>query len=340
LESYEEPLGKNFWENFKFNDLPKGALSDLNVKELDNLIEKQKNFMTYFELKRAIQSSENLKKGASSHQKTYLPPCHCKNAKNTYIYAEPITDTVGHWLKRKLIAGPFDCPPLSDLRINSLVAIDQGDKIRPVLNVSIPENCSFNDNIEKLKLEKCEMSNARRFGFSVCDAGVNCNMSKFDLVDAYKLVPVHPSELRLQGFMWLGKIFIECKQIFGAISAVSNFDIFSNTILTLAIADTEFPKSFFHRTLDDVPFVAPAHKDWCSVFSEKYKNVCEKLGVETAKECPKKEKAFENSKTGKVLGINFDTKILSWNFPRDKKEKILRLIKKVLNSEKIELLEM
>ena len=65
--------------------------------------------------------------------------------------------------------------------------MDQGVKIRPVLTVSLPEEESFNSNVNKMLLEKVYMSNARRFGFSVCEAGFDAKMSNFDLVDAYKM---------------------------------------------------------------------------------------------------------------------------------------------------------
>ena len=48
--------------------------------------------------------------------------------------------------------------------------------------------------------KKVYMSNARRFGFSVCEAGFDAKITKFDLVKAYKNVPVKLFDLRLQGF--------------------------------------------------------------------------------------------------------------------------------------------
>jgi hypothetical protein len=62
-------------------------------------------------------------------------------------------------------------------------------------------------------MEKVYMSSPRLFGYSVCDAGCNAFMSKFDSADAYKNVPCRIYDLRLQGFSWLSKFFIETKQI-------------------------------------------------------------------------------------------------------------------------------
>ncbi len=67
------------------------------------------------------------------------------------------------------------------------------------------EGNSLNENVDKARLEKIQMSSARLFGFSILEAGANCNMWKYDFEDAYKNVPVPINELRYQGFSWLGK---------------------------------------------------------------------------------------------------------------------------------------
>ena len=79
------------------------------------------------------------------------------------------------------------------------MAIKQGHKVRPVLNVSLPKLASLNDNVNKLAVEKVKMSTAKKFSYSVIEAGKNCLITKFDMVDAYKNVPAKTSDLRLQG---------------------------------------------------------------------------------------------------------------------------------------------
>ena len=220
------------------------------------------------------------------------------------------------------------------------MAVDQGEKIWPVLNVSLPENASFSDNINFFKMEKVSMSTARRFGFSLCEAGYFTKMSKFNLVNAYKIIPAPLVDFRLQGFCWLQKYFVELKQIFRAKTAVANFDIFGNTILSLAVAGTNFPKNLIHRCLDDVPFAAPAHASWCEKLTSKYSSICESLNVKFVSSCPKNEKAFSNSTFGKVLGIFFDSSDLSWSMPEAKKIEALMSIKKVITKDFLVLSEM
>jgi hypothetical protein len=59
-----------------------------------------------------------------------------------------------------------------------------------------------------------------------------------------------------------------------------------------------------------------------------------------APECKKFEKAFSNTSYGKVLGIFFDTKSLSWSLPAEKLVKILGLIVEIENKEDVCILDM
>ncbi len=130
------------------------------------------------------------------------------------------------------------------------------------------------------------------------EAGTGATISKFDMKDAYKNIPAKLDELRLQGFIWLGKFFIELKQTFGALTSVSNFDILGNTVQTLARAVGKLPKNWCQRQLDDNPVVAPAKTGWCESYSSEYESVREKINIKLAAECPKKDKAFKNEKKG------------------------------------------
>jgi hypothetical protein len=220
-----------------------------------------------------------------------------------------VTDTVATWIKCGFAVGPFDEPPLKNFRVNSLVAIDNGVKVRPKLDVSQPLGCSFNSNVQEELMEKVYMSSPRLFGYSICDAGCNSIMSKFDSADACKNVPCRLYDLRLQGFSWLSKFFIETKQIFGARTAVANYDILGNT----------------------------ENSNWCQQFTNEFRKFSEDINMKLVPDCPMMEKAFSNSKTGKVLGIIFDTRTLSWLLLVEKNAKCIRRVSEVLNAESVTL---
>jgi hypothetical protein len=165
-------------------------------------------------------------------------------------------------------------------------------------------------------------------------------MWKFDFQDAYKNVPVPLTDLRLQGFRWLGAYFVELKQMFGAAASVQNFDILGNTIKACSLTHCDILRKLVHRQLDDVPLVVPRNSDWGVEFEKVYRNLCSNINVKLAPDCPKFEKAFSNSSLGKVLGIVFNTTDLTWKLPDEKRVKCLLAICKVESNNAVSLLDM
>ena len=338
LTDYGIKPGCKFWEKFPFKDLPKVAVSRIIVSRIESEMSKKCDVLTLDQVRRCMTAIRALKNGADACQKIKLPPCVQPNAKSTVEFGEAVTDTVATWVKKGFAAGPFDAPPVDAFRVNCLMAIPQESKVRPVLNASLPEGKSLNSNVVDEKVEKVQMCSARCFSYSVIDAGRGAFMAKMDMEDAYKNVPCRPEDFRLQGFSWLSKFFVETRQIFGAKTAVSNFDILGKTVLDLVLTDCKIPKHLVHRQLDDVPVVVPFHKKfWCEEFVEKYRNFCNEANIGLAQHDKNLEKAFDPSQEGKVLGIIFDTKDLLWQYPMNKKEKTLTALADFLESQEMDL---
>ncbi len=176
------------------------------------------------------------------------------------------------------------------------------------------------------------MSSARLFAFKVVEAGSGCIMAKSDIVDAYKNIPACSKDLRLQGFSGENKFFVELRQMFGAYSAVQNFDIVANTVKSLALANCRIPSRFVLRQLDDVPVVSPPGSGWCEEILASYKKVCDKINLQLATDCLKFDKSFSPTTYGKVLGIWFNTKSLCWKLPDEKISATLQSISNFLES--------
>ncbi len=165
-------------------------------------------------------------------------------------------------------------------------------------------------------------------------------MGKFDLEDAYKNVLVPIGELNLQGFSWLGRYFIELKQMFGTVSSVQNFDIIGNTLKAIAMAECNIPRRWVHRQLDDVPYVSRANSPDGTLFEAQNRAICNTIGITLARECPSFDKAFSNSTYGKVLGIIFDTTTLSWRLSDEKNLKYKNLIATLFNKRRVSLFDL
>jgi len=251
-----------------------------------------------------------------------------------------VTKTLKKWLEDDYLAGPFLSPPLSEFRANSMMAIQQGDKVRLVLNMSYPKENSFNDNVDEDKVGKVAMSSAKQFGQTLLKAGTGASMSKLDLKDAYKQIPAKTEDLRLQGISWGGAFFVETQQIFGSSSSVANFDIVAKTVQDIAITRSSTSRTWVHRTLDDTCVVAPKDSDICEKFTEEYTQLCTRLNIRLAEDCPYNDKAFRNATEGTVLGIRFNSDRLEWRISQEKAAKILGDIHLAANSKEMELKQM
>ncbi len=277
------------------------------MEKLEEKVRSFKEKMTEHQYDRSMKAVDYLRNGAPAFQTVDLPGCFMKNAPSTLKYGREITDNIATWVSEGYAAGPFDSPPCSNFRVNPLIAVVQPGKVRPVLDVSSPNGESFNSSVCGFETETVKMASARQFSQLILDCGHGAIMSKHDLVAAYKQVPCRVADLRLQGFSWLGKYFVETRQVFGARTSVCNYDIVGETLKLLALLESGIPPAFVLRQVDDVPAVAPAGSGICERFSKTYKKVCNDLNVKLAPDCPLMDKAFTCQTRGKVLGVKFDT---------------------------------
>jgi len=268
-----------------------------------------------------------------------LPQLRDQNSRSVVTFGEDFTDTLAHWIRKGYVVGPFSAPPCIGFRENSMMALEQKDKVRIIMNMSSPKGSSFNDAINDLALEKVNMSTARKFGYSVIDCGVGARMWKWDLVDAYKNIPVPLYQVKYQGFRWLGKSFTETQKVFGDKSAVAGFDRLGHVSVDFACILSGTPSNLIHRTLDDTPLVTPANSNIGPRFAEAYERTCAECNIKLAPPCPRNEKTFSDCTVGSVLGIVFDTNTLTWSVTYEKATRVLNRIQGPLLGGSLSLLE-
>jgi len=330
LQNYESPPPEEFWEKFPKRPLPAKPTTRVNLPMLKARINRAAAGWTIHQKVKARKAIETLSKGGKSFQKSVLPDITVPNAKSAFKHGELITDSIANFVKKGIIAGPFDSPPTKRFRSNSIMAVEQKDKVRLVLDMSRPAGRSFNDNVDKSKLDKVYMDTAKTFSYRLKDAGVGATMAKQDTQDAYKLVPAEEEDWGNQGMTWLGKRFVETQETFGAIVSVPNYDGPSGVFVDITKSESKVPSKWIGKTLDDLTFVSPAGSGLTKRFSDCYRQLCKDLNVPLAEPCPDREKAFEEATSGKVLGIWFDSITMTWTYPENKLVPLIRSIHNIL----------
>jgi len=312
--------------------MPSKPETSVDHDRLEALVSQYKDQMTIHQYERSMKAVDYLKNGAPSHQMEDLPGVFVENSTSAFLHGRQVTESVATWISEGYAAGPFVSPPTDQFRVNPLIAVIQPGKVRVVLNVSAPDNMSFNSNVDECETETVKMASAAKFRQVLSECGQDSVMSKQDLKAAYKQLPARIEDLRLQGFYWLGMYFVETRQVFGAKTSVCNYDILGETLKLLALLSSVTPKNLVLRQVDDVPSVSPSGTDWCEDFTEQYKDLCNNLNVVLADDCELNDKAFSCQNRGKVLGIMFDSTDMTWRVPEKKIEKCLRGIAQVIDT--------
>ena len=276
----------------------------------------------------------DLKYGASiGCRGKYRGESFSSNAQSAYQNGDRVTDAVAEWIKEGYAGGPFeekDVP--KDRKINGIMTKEKPNgSVRVILNMSAPKGMSANEGIDCNEFP-AKMSSTREWLRVLKKAGRNCLMCKVDWSAAYKQIAVHPDDLRLQWFQWLGKFFCELALIFGSKSSVGIFDRCAKIVLFIVLWKSGFPPSFVIQFLDDVAGAAPAGTDMLFTFDNAYNWVAEQLGFALApRDSP--DKSFGPQTSGTVLGVTYDTKQWVWWIPEEKQTRMLHIIKELIGLE-------
>ena len=162
LRNYRRPPLSSFWREF-----PKFRADRIQKRVkpgvFRKLVQKCCFSWTCHQRKIAKIALRTVTRGAQTSLKFPLPGIFSKNAKSAFEHSYLLTDTIAHWIKSEMVAGPFDFPPLENFRVNSLMAVKQKNKVRPILNLSAPKYASFNDAVDENCVRKLEMSWASLF---------------------------------------------------------------------------------------------------------------------------------------------------------------------------------
>ena len=326
LDCYRRKPLEEFWKKFPVFKPKKLVPSPVRVRFLASLIKKCWKRWDQQQQRDAKAALAILKRGAKTRLVHPLPGLVKKNAESAFEEGEMLTDNIACWVEKKFVAGPFRRKPHKKFRVNPLMAVRQRAKVRPILNLSSPEGGSFNDAVHEASLKRLSMSTARDFGQGIRRAGPRAVMAKYDINDAYKLIPGIKSQWRHFGFKWLGRYFFDVSTVFGSRSAPANFDYLPETIVNIVCTQADLPASLVYRQLDDVPVVAPSGTGRAERFAQKYVEICAGLGVPLAEECKDREKAFGPGTRGTVLGVKFDTETMMWSWSADKVERAAALV--------------
>ena len=260
-----------------------------------------------------------------------LPPMEEPNSPMEHSSAIYCADTIASWIKAGFCAGPFKEPPLPNFRVNPLFMIVKRGKPRAILNMSAPQGHSFNDALNPLAIPKLHMANPKAIADAIYDWGTDTYLSKMDMEKAFKLIPIHPSLHRLQGFKFMGRYFVETQLIFGGGSSPALYDRLHEIFSLVVCLRAEVSQKYTYRTLDDFVVATPNQQLNISI-TQTYLDLAKEISLPLAP-LDDGDKAFATKQKGTVLGIVLDARNKRWCLPADKALHHMRAFAEVIRGD-------
>ena len=232
------------------------------------------------------------------------------------------------------VAGPFSDPPFANLQASPLGLVPKKapGEYRIIQHLSFSEGSSINDGIPQ---EFCSVQyqNIDHAVALVKKLGKNCLLSKCDISNAYKIIPISPFDFELQAFFVDGLYYYDKTLTQGLSYLCFLFEQFSTSLQW--IAETKLLIPGCAHKLDDFLFVGPPHYNTCLSHLKKFLTMADALGVPM-----KPDKTVLPCTTITFVGIELDSVLMEKRLPAEKLIKIRHLLQDFKTRRKVKLVEL
>ena len=179
---------------------------------------------------------------------------HGMNSPSIHLNPNAIINKIEQEKYLNRIEGPFQSPPFDFFKVSPLALKEKKNsgKYRLLHNLSYPyDENSVNKNIplEKSKVTYSSLSSA----IKLIQQNKPCYLAKCDIADAFRLIPLHPSQYHLTGFFYDGYYYDKCLPQ-GCSSSCKIFERFSDSLLY--ILKFHYSCTNVIKVLDDFLFIA------------------------------------------------------------------------------------
>ena len=222
------------------------------------------------------------------------------------------------------VAGPFETVPMSPFIVSpiGLVPKKEPNKFRIIHDLSFPPKESVNDSIPA-SYKSVSYEGIRRIVDLVAQLGRGALLAKADIQEAYRILPVHPSQYYLLGFAWDDKFYYDKRLPMGAATSCATFEQVS--VALQWILEKHFNVVTVSHIMDDFIFLGPAATSTCSTYLRIFEQLTSRLNIPL-----NSKKTVEPSTCVTVHGYEVDTLAMEIRLPQDKldtaKSELLKLL--------------
>ena len=230
------------------------------------------------------------------------------------------------------IAGPFPDPPLPLFKCSPLaIRVKPSGKIRLLHNLSAPHNrlavnANIPDSAAKVSYQNIDLV------LDILRQHTITHLAKSDIAEAYRLIPLRPSEYHLTGFRIGNSYFYDRCLPMGARSACLTFERFSSGLKHALITRHGVEKVV--KVLDDFLFLGSS-EDECKRSLDSFVHLAAYTGVPLAQ-----DKTVGPVKSLTFLGFAFDCTAYTISIPEDKVRKYVARAREIIHAASVTLKEL
>ena len=248
-----------------------------------------------------------------------------KNSISATENPEVVKEMINKERKLNRIVGPFKGKPLSSLALRQKT--DAG-KFSSLHNLSFPyDEQSVNENIPRSSSHVTYETIYE--AIPIIQSMKPCWLAKTDIAEAFRLIPIHPSQYNLLGFKFKGLYYHDKCLPMGCSSSCQIFERFSNALKW--IAQREFGIKNIVKVLDDFLFLAEDFET-CATYLESFREMCKIIGVPLAD-----HKTVGPDTCLTFLGFDLNTVKMEASLPREKIDRYKLDVKEMIENEQCSL---
>jgi hypothetical protein len=234
-------------------------------------------------------------------------------------------------LKLGRIAGPFSTPPFPDFVISplGLVPKKESGKFRMIHDLSNPFGRSVNTFIEPTDAAVSYETLDTVIHFVQVN-GKGALMAKVDIEEAFRIIPIHPNDRHLLGFMFQGNYYFDKCLPMGCRTSCRIFETFSTALQWVS----KYKLHIKHIThiLDDFILIGPPQSSVTFHNLQSFLSFCQDCSIPI-----KKSKTVLPTTVIQAHGIEVDSEAMQARLPQEKLDNARRMLTELAYKKKVTL---
>lgn len=239
--------------------------------------------------------------------------------------AEILRNKIEQEIEAKRVSGPFLSPPFPNFQVSPLGLVPKKapNDFRLIHHLSYPEGDSINSHIPK-EMTTVSYQSIDTAVALIKQVGQGALLAKTDLENAYKQIPIHPTDFELLGFKISDSYYYDKTLPFGLSYSCHLFEQFSSALQW--ILEEKFKVGYCVHVLDDFLFVGSPRSPDCYSSLLAFYSLAKDINLPI-----KSEKTVYPTTTLTFLGLELDTLKFEIRLPTDKLERLKSEIKAFQN---------